>query len=71
MYSSHFDSLSICSKYKGYTICKGTLYIYQDDVEVQCHKGYGVFQGATYLEFRFTQKAAKDFINYLESTCPV
>ena len=71
MLTSYFDSLPLNTSYKGYTICRGDLYIYQDDVEVQRHRGYGVYSGAHYHGFRLTQKAAKDYINYLEETCPV
>lgn len=71
MLSSYFDSLPVNRDYKGYTICLGDLTIYQDDVEIQCHRGYGVYTKTNYHGFRFTIEAAKDFINYLESTCPV
>lgn len=71
MMSSHFDSLPVNQKYKGYTISLGDLYIYQDDVEIYCHRGYGVYTCTNYHGFRFTKEAAKAFINHLEETCPV
>lgn len=64
MQTSYFDSLPLNVKYKGYTISKGDLYIYQDDVEVEHHKGYGVYKDTQYLGFRFTQKQAKVFVNH-------
>ena len=69
MLTSHFDSNFTQFKYKGYTICKGILYVYQDDVEIQRHFGHGVYRGAMYLGFRFTQKAAKSFVDYHDLTC--
>ena len=71
MLTSHFDSTSAVCKYKGYTISLGNLYTYQDDVEIYCHRGYGVYSGATYHGFRFTIDAAKAFIDHLKETCSV
>ena len=67
MQTSYFDSTPLISCYKGYTISKGQLYVYLDDVEVENHKGYGVYKNTEYLGFRFTQKAAKLLINHHES----
>ena len=64
MQTSHFDSTSLVTRYKGYTISKGDLFIYLDDVEVEHHKGYGVYKKTEYLGFRCTQKAAKLMINH-------
>jgi len=69
MQTSHFDSNLTQFKYKGYTISKGILYVYKDDVEVEKHFGYGIYQGAKYLQFRFTQKAAKSFVDYYDLSC--
>jgi hypothetical protein len=64
MQTSHFDSIPLFTRYKGYTLSKGDLYIYQDDVEVQHHKGYGVYKDTEYLGFRFSQKQAKLLVDH-------
>jgi hypothetical protein len=72
MMTSHFDSTPIITKYKGYTISKGIQYIYQGDVEIQRHRGYGIYKGAgNFIGFRFTLKAAKDLISYHDQLCLV
>jgi len=64
--STHFHSTCTRSnQYKGHYIKPGTLYTYNDDVEVYAHKGYGVFAGAVFKGFRFTQVAAKSLVNHL------
>ena len=69
MYESHFETIAPThTKYEGFIIAKGNLYIYQDGVNIQTHRGWGIFRGAKYLGFRFTQKAAKNFIDYELST---
>lgn len=69
MQTSHFQSTLFQSRYKNYIIAKGTLHIYKDDVEVETHRGYGIYRGAMYLGFRFTRKASNQFIDYLEQSC--
>ena len=61
------DNTSANHRYKGYYLKRGALSTYVDDVEVYNHKGYGVFSGAVFKGFRFTQVAAKALVNHLET----